>query len=77
MERFTDQAESILIALTGATIIILVLALITYLSDRLLSKDLSDQEGWRNYRGPVIGFSLLLIGILVVILILLLLLNTD
>lgn len=75
MDDFFSQLRLILIASTGVIVVLSIVSVIVFLIKRLLNYDLSDQEGWRDYRNPFIGIILLIIGFFTIVLIVYILLG--
>lgn len=73
MGDFKDQFLTITAAIVFTIFILFVSSVIFFLLSGLHSTELSDQKGWRNFRKPWVGISIIsivLLGIILVILIL-------
>lgn len=70
----------ILYIASGALIvagIFAVISALTFFLNQLGSYDLSDQYGWRNFRKPIIGLSLIVSALLSVVLVVLILITAE
>lgn len=70
-----DQLKSLLYAILILFGIILVVSFITYILTYLSNTELSDQNGWRNFRNPFVGMAIITVIVLGIVLVVLSLLG--
>lgn len=67
----TSQLGDITRIMVVVVVAILLMSFLTYLYNKVRTKDLSDQTGWRNFAKPFIGVALMLASFTIIAIIVL------